>query len=368
MSVFCFKSFFVFSSDKKKASWNSLEEKVQRQVIEYLTPKEKAAMSLTSKSNYAVVKSVPTEIYCLQFSPFRFSSKSEEIFVFFDEDTQNSFQFIRMDKDVRFVEKHGEVEVRDKIFKKREFREMADDCFQGWLIGTRIRTLDIRGDYNGKLPTSLEVTNFSFSDKYNRPTTAIPAWLDIIVEGAVNFWLMSDHWDKILTHRQFSNPLSTCKLTGYDGIGHEYLEGVLCRQIHLNNIRDEGSFNSLVQKWVRGGFPVTFEWLEVTSVTRPLRTERLLGDIRVQGLDGRIFEEADKDIQEKDLVEYYLVFGDNDRYGVFCGIDNYARFSVINQSLVDQIPQLHVYLSPRVVVVPKLENHEVSKIVAVEEV
>ncbi|CCG58703.1 Protein CBG24455 [Caenorhabditis briggsae] len=182
--------------------------------------------------------------------------------------------------------------------------------------------------------------------RINRANSAIPAWLDIIQENdnGINFMLMSDHWDKILGHEHFSNPQSTLKLTGYDGIGHENLENLNSKQIQMNNVKDEQGFNLLVKKWIFGGFADTFEWLIVTNVTRPLKTEKLLLDIKIRGLDGSIFEEATNEIQTNDSAEYFLIFGENGKLGIFCGIDNFAKFTVVNQKLLELIPNLEICL------------------------
>lgn len=44
------------------------------------------------------------------------------------------------------------------------------------------------------------------------------------------------------------------------------------------------------------------------------------------------------------MIEYLLIFGSKNRYALFCGLNNYARFSVINEKLVEAIPHLHVNL------------------------
>ncbi|CAL2037649.1 unnamed protein product [Caenorhabditis brenneri] len=340
MSLFCLKNLFIGSS--KKDHWSELPEDLKKKVIEYLDVKEKARLSLTSKCTHLAVKSLPTSIKWLQFSPIRYNAKCAEIIISFKEELQYSFHFERAVGGCSLkVTRNGEV-LKVRSMGTKGFREAADECFQGWLTGTEIDTLDVRGDYNGTIPKTLKISTFSYSDKYNRPSSAIPAWLDSIpLDSEVNFLLMSDHWEKILGHKLFSNPTSTCKLIGYDGIGHENVEKIQCRQIELNNIKDEKAFNVIVKKWVSGGFPNTFEWLVVTNATRPFKSEQLLADINVQQLDSKIFEESYREMQEHNSVEYFLVFGeDNKKFGVFCGIDNFARFSVVNKDLVEKIPEL----------------------------
>ncbi|CAP21269.1 Protein CBG24730, partial [Caenorhabditis briggsae] len=269
MPIFCCSFIFTSPEKRKRESWGIIPENAQKHIIGYLNPREKAKFSATCKKNYELVKNVKIPVYCLQFCPLRYNSKSAEILVNFDEENQNSYSFYfdrnGLNNSLKTTIKSNGL---DCVYSPRgleaEFRLMADLCFQGWVMGSKIELLDIRGDYNGKIPSSLELSTFSFSDKYNRANSAIPAWLDIIQENdnGINFMLMSDHWDKIL--------------------GHE----------HMNNVKDEQGFNLLVKKWIFGGFADTFEWLIVTNVTRPLKTEKLLLDIKIRGLDGSIFEEA----------------------------------------------------------------------------
>ncbi|UMM25734.1 hypothetical protein L5515_005434 [Caenorhabditis briggsae] len=351
MPIFCCSFIFTSPEKRERESWGIIPENAQKHIIGYLNPREKAKFSVTCKKNYELVKNVKIPVYCLQFCPLRYNSKSAEILVNFDEENQNSYSFYfdrnGLNNSLKTTIKSNGL---DCVYSPRgleaEFRLMADLCFQGWVMGSKIELLDIRGDYNGKIPSSLELSTFSFSDKYNRANSAIPAWLDIIQENdnGINFMLMSDHWDKILGHEHFSNPQSTLKLTGYDGIGHENLENLNSKQIQMNNVKDEQGFNLLVKKWIFGGFADTFEWLIVTNVTRPLKTEKLLLDIKIRGLDGSIFEEATNEIQTNDSAEYFLIFGENGKLGIFCGIDNFAKFTVVNQKLLELIPNLEICL------------------------
>lgn len=100
---------------------------------------------MTSKSNYDLVKKVPTHIHCLQFSPIRHNGKCAEILVNFDESNQKSYSF-RFDRygkrnGLNITKNEGSTEMRSV---KGDYRKAADDCFQGWLKGTKIHTLDIR--------------------------------------------------------------------------------------------------------------------------------------------------------------------------------------------------------------------------------
>ncbi|CAO4371813.1 unnamed protein product [Caenorhabditis nigoni] len=120
--------------------------------------------------------------------------------------------------------------------------------------------------------------------------------------------LMSDHWDKILAHKHFSNPQSTLKLTGYDGIGHENLENLNSKQIQMNNVKDEQGFNFLVKPGQKA-FQVLTEY-QMHALAEKLRNLQILIIDEISLVTGLLLVQIEHRLRE--------IFGSDQPFGGVC--------------------------------------------------
>lgn len=163
---------------------------------------------MTSKSNYAFIKST-TYIHWLQFDPRKpVASKAMEVYVFFDEQQKHSYmiQFYQTGKNIglRVVENKREDEAKTRLVLKCNYREMASKCLEGWMKASSIHSLDIRGEFLGTMPQNLKLNTFSVADRYSKPGSVVSAWLDSLADQQVNLMIMSDHFGMFLTHKLVS--------------------------------------------------------------------------------------------------------------------------------------------------------------------